>query len=161
MIVYNVPQSFATCLATVLFILFVPSAIAIKCFQCSSEKDGKGVDNCGAYSSFDKQQNIAVECMGEEAVTPGTFCFKSIQQSPRGFIWDGRWRSVIRRCAQVSERGISWGCDWGFYENGVYWEECYCAEDSCNHAMPLNVGSFNSIIFSLLIVQFIYWTIGH
>ena len=57
--------------------------------------------------------------------------------------------------------GISWGCDWGFYENGVYWEECYCAEDSCNHAMPLNVGSFNSIIFSLLIVQFIYWTIGH
>lgn len=35
----------------------------------------------------------------------GTFCFKSIQQGPRGFIWDGRWRSVIRRCAQVSERG--------------------------------------------------------
>ncbi|OTF73729.1 hypothetical protein BLA29_003775 [Euroglyphus maynei] len=72
--------------------------------------------------------------MGEEANTPGTFCFKSIQQGPRGFIWDGRWRSVIRRCAQVSERGISWSCDWGYYENGVYWEECYCAEDNCNHA---------------------------
>ena len=103
------------------------TVLAIKCYQCSTEKDGKGADNCGAYASFDKSQNIAVDCMGEEAVTPGewstmisylnlvtvtncrvalgTFCFKSIQQGPRGFIWDGRWRSVIRRCAQVSERG--------------------------------------------------------
>lgn len=40
-------------------------------------------------------------------VISGTFCFKSIQQGPRGFIWDGRWRTVIRRCAQVSERGLN------------------------------------------------------
>ena len=30
--------------------------------------------------------------------------------------------------------GISWGCDWGYDENGVYWEKCYCAEDGCNAA---------------------------
>ncbi|UXI14705.1 hypothetical protein NH340_JMT00648 [Sarcoptes scabiei] len=93
-------------LLPVILLLFLLSWIiekgfAIKCYQCSTEKDGKGVDNCGAYKAFNYSQHIAVDCMGEEAVTPGTFCFKSIQQGPRGFIWDGRWRSVIRRCAQV------------------------------------------------------------
>ncbi|RWS07936.1 hypothetical protein B4U79_03730 [Dinothrombium tinctorium] len=101
-----------------IFSLFHISKVhAIKCYQCSSDEDKKN-DNCGAYESFDTTKNTAVECMGEEAVTPGTFCYKSIQQGPRGFIWDGRWRTVIRRCAQVSERGISWGCDWGYHENG-------------------------------------------
>ncbi len=51
--------------------IFSLTVLAIKCYQCSTEKDGKGVDNCGAYNSFDKNQNIAVDCMGEEAVTPG------------------------------------------------------------------------------------------
>lgn len=50
------------------------------------------------------------------------------------FPGDGRWRQVIRRCASVSETGVTGVCNWGVYENGVYWEECYCAEDGCNHA---------------------------
>lgn len=29
------------------------------------------MDNCGAYEYFDTNKNIAVDCMGEEAVTPG------------------------------------------------------------------------------------------
>ena len=49
-----------------------------------------------------------------------------------GFIWDGRWRQVIRRCASVADTGVTGVCNWGVYENGVYWEECYCAEDACN-----------------------------
>lgn len=105
--------------------------LSIRCYQCSSDEN-KLNDTCGAYEAFDTTKNSPVDCMAEDAVTPGTFCYKSIQQGPRGFVWDGRWRTVIRRCAQVSERGISWGCDWGFHENGVYWEECYCAEDGCN-----------------------------
>nr|XP_027205253.1 uncharacterized protein LOC113798858 [Dermatophagoides pteronyssinus] len=128
---------------------------AIKCYQCSTEKDGKDADNCGAYRSFNHSEHIAVDCMGEEANTPGTFCFKSIQQGPRGFIWDGRWRSVIRRCAQVSERGISWSCDWGYYENGVYWEECYCAEDQCNHAIKLTT-KYHHIAFIVNIIILSY-----
>lgn len=97
--------------------------------------------------------------MAEDAVTPGTFCFKSIQQGPRGFIWDGRWRTVVRRCAQISERGISWGCDWGFDENGVYWEECYCAEDGCNGSNRLfNLGSHILVTVStiLLLISNVY-----
>lgn len=91
--------------------------------------------------------------MAEDAVTPGTFCYKSIQQGPRGFIWDGRWRTVIRRCAQISERGTSWGCDWGFHENGVYWEECYCAEDGCNGSTSLlDFGSHQKQLFMCLAI---------
>uniref|UniRef100_A0A834R3B7 Protein sleepless n=1 Tax=Sarcoptes scabiei TaxID=52283 RepID=A0A834R3B7_SARSC len=151
-------------LLPVILLLFLLSWIiekgfAIKCYQCSTEKDGKGVDNCGAYKAFNYSQHIAVDCMGEEAVTPGTFCFKSIQQGPRGFIWDGRWRSVIRRCAQVSERGISWSCDWGYHENGVYWEECYCAEDGCNRSINIPPSLlFNSLILMLMIS--FYYAIG-
>ena len=29
-------------------------------------------------------------------------------------------------------------CNWGVLENGVYWEECYCSQDSCNTASPLH-----------------------
>lgn len=79
-------------------------ALSIRCYQCSSDED-KNNDECGAYENFDTSKNSPVDCMGEEAVSPGTFCYKSIEQGPRGFIWDGRWRTVIRRCAQVSERG--------------------------------------------------------
>ena len=45
---------------------------------------------------------------------------------------DGRWRQVIRRCASVSDTGVTGVCNWGVYENGVYWQECYCASDGCN-----------------------------
>ncbi|GFY43517.1 uncharacterized protein TNIN_106541 [Trichonephila inaurata madagascariensis] len=61
--------------------------------ECS-DQEAKEDDNCGAYDSFNTQKNTLIECLGEEAVTPGTFCYKSIQQSPRGFIWDGRWRKL-------------------------------------------------------------------
>ncbi|XP_055596317.1 uncharacterized protein LOC129746604 [Uranotaenia lowii] len=110
------------------------SALAIRCYQCSSGTDPKGVDNCGAYKAFNRTQNIAIDCNSDESHMPGSFCMKVVQQSPRGFIWDGRWRQVIRRCASVSETGVTGVCNWGVYENGVYWEECYCAEDGCNAA---------------------------
>ncbi|XP_023226643.1 uncharacterized protein LOC111627324 isoform X2 [Centruroides sculpturatus] len=111
------------------------SGRSIKCYQCSSDQDRNGGDDvCGAYSTFDLERNQPVECLGEDAVTTGVFCFKSIQQSPRGFIKDGRWRTVVRRCASSSPRGVNWGCDWGYKENGVYWEECYCTKDGCNGA---------------------------
>lgn len=47
---------------------------------------------------------------------------------------DGRWRQVIRRCASVADTGVTGVCNWGVYENGVYWEECYCAHEACNSA---------------------------
>lgn len=59
---------------------------AIRCYQCSSNTDPKGEDNCGAYNKFDKNQNIAVECNSEESHMPGSFCMKVVQQSPKGFI---------------------------------------------------------------------------
>lgn len=50
------------------------------------------------------------------------------------FAGDGRWRQVIRRCASVSDTGVTGVCNWGVLENGVYWEECYCSHDGCNGA---------------------------
>ncbi|KOC65940.1 hypothetical protein WH47_12739 [Habropoda laboriosa] len=79
---------------------------------------------------------------------PGTFCVKITHQSPRGFIWDGRWRQVIRRCSSVASTGVTGVCNWGVYENGVYWEECSCSEDSCNAASTLP--SFSITILLLL-----------
>ncbi|KAK8786004.1 uncharacterized protein LOC144115199 [Amblyomma americanum] len=131
------PRSVLT--RTCVFLACFYQVLAIKCYQCSSSEDPKGEDHCGAYAHYDKTKNTAVECLGEEAKALGTFCYKRIMQGPRGFIWDGRWRSVERRCAQISERGVNWGCDWGYHKNGVYWEECYCAEDSCNGADQLRV----------------------
>uniref|UniRef100_A0A4Q8K5V4 U98-Liphistoxin-Lth1a_1 n=1 Tax=Liphistius thaleban TaxID=1905330 RepID=A0A4Q8K5V4_9ARAC len=136
----------AVIISSLIFIFILSKADAIRCYQCSSDQDGSEDDVCGAYNSFNKEKNTLADCFGEEAVTPGTFCYKSIQQSPRGFIWDGRWRTVVRRCAQISERGINWGCDWGYKENGVYWEECYCAEDGCNGNIKLRT-SFLVILF--------------
>merc|ERR1711981_1251968 len=121
----------------------------IKCFQCSSTEDQRkptGVwsldqytqnryeDNCGVYWPFEEERNTPVECNSDESHTPGTFCVKIVKQGPRGFIWDGRWRQVIRRCASVSDTGVTGVCNWGVYENGVYWQECYCASDGCNSA---------------------------
>lgn len=71
---------------------------------------------------------------------------------------DGRWRSVERRCAQISERGINWGCDWGYDLQGVYWEECYCAEDGCNAGgRPYAQRIF--IAFSVLLPLLLLWTL--
>lgn len=48
------------------------------------------------------------------------------------YIWDKRWRTVIRRCASESSSGVLNVCNWGVDDNGVYWEECYCTSDGCN-----------------------------
>ncbi|XP_058450111.1 uncharacterized protein LOC131429782 [Malaya genurostris] len=143
-------QSFSFLIFTVLF----SSALAVRCFQCSSQTDPKGADNCGAYKPFNRTQNIPIECNSDESHMPGSFCMKVIQQGARGFIWDGRWRQVIRRCASVSETGVTGVCNWGVYENGVYWEECYCAEDGCNHAGKSVVQS-GAVLMGLLAVSFI------
>lgn len=66
---------------------------------------------------------------------------------------DGRWRQVIRRCASVSDTGVTGVCNWGVYENGVYWEECYCAEDSCNKSN--NVETSMKLLTSTLLLMFI------
>ncbi|KAF5300640.1 hypothetical protein FQA39_LY11101 [Lamprigera yunnana] len=122
---------------------------AVRCFQCSSGQDPEGEDNCGAYNKFDKHAHVAVECNSDESHTPGSFCMKVTQQGPLGFIWDRRWRQVIRRCASVAEAGVTGVCNWGVYENGVFWEECYCIEDECNAAntLHLNIGIYVSLLF--------------
>lgn len=111
---------------------------AVQCYQCSSHEDPTGEDNCGAYEKFERENHIAVECSSDESVTPGSFCMKITQQGPRGFIWDGRWRQVIRRCASVADTGVTGVCNWGVYDNGIYWEECYCSEDGCNSSVSLS-----------------------
>ena len=131
-----------------IFLVFKETC-AIKCFQCSSTEDQRkptGVwsedhytqnryeDNCGVYWPFEPERNVPVECNSDESHTPGTFCVKITKQGPRGFIWDGRWRQVIRRCASVSDTGVTGVCNWGVLANGVYWEECYCSHDGCNTA---------------------------
>ena len=109
------------------------------------------------YWPFESDRNVPVECNSDESHTPGTFCVKITKQGkamhlssilrytgtthglflspgPRGFIWDGRWRQVIRRCASISDTGVTGVCNWGVLPNGVYWEECYCSHDGCNSA---------------------------
>ncbi|KAJ8687820.1 hypothetical protein QAD02_023614 [Eretmocerus hayati] len=121
-------------IALAVLALFAKGTLSVKCYQCSSNTDAKGVDSCGAYSEFDKTQHVPVDCMSDESQMPGTFCVKITQQGPRGFIWDGRWRQVIRRCGSVASTGVIGVCNWGVYENGVYWQECSCNEESCNSA---------------------------
>ncbi|XP_066584574.1 UPAR/Ly6 domain-containing protein crok-like [Prorops nasuta] len=140
----------------ILLLFAVVGSEAIRCYQCSSDTDPEGTDICGAYTKFDKERNIAIDCNSEESHMPGTFCVKLTHQSPRGFIWDGRWRQVIRRCASVATTSVTGVCNWGVYENGVYWEECYCSEDSCNKAtgsvsavLPLTL----TLLFSILLLQ--------
>merc|ERR1711862_762658 len=133
----------------VILTFIIKSGERIKCYQCASTEDQRkptGIwskdkfaqdrfeDNCGVYWPFEEERNTPVECNSDESHTPGTFCVKIVKQGPRGFIWDGRWRQVFRRCASVSDTGVTGVCNWGVLENGVYWEECYCSQDSCNTA---------------------------
>lgn len=67
------------------------------------------------------------------------------------FKGDGRWRQVIRRCASVASTGVTGVCNWGVYENGVYWEECSCAGDSCNTS-TIKSYSIGLTILTLLLV---------
>lgn len=150
--------------------------MSIRCYQCSSQQDPKGIDSCGAYKRFNKTQHIAIECNSDESHMPGSFCMKVVQQGPRGFIcewcmncWagnllysfifiskgDGRWRQVIRRCASVADTGVTGVCNWGVYENGVYWEECYCAQEACNSAYT-EPGSMR-VLATALAAIFVMW----
>ncbi|XP_015604144.1 uncharacterized protein LOC107271991 [Cephus cinctus] len=139
---------------SVLFVALLSMTIgcnAIRCYQCSSDTDKKsGVDLCGAYTKFNKEENIPIECNSEDSHMPGSFCVKITQQSPRGFIWDGRWRQVTRRCGSVASTGVTGVCNWGVHPNGVYWEECYCSEDSCNGATGLK--STTAMYLSLVLL---------
>ncbi|XP_049876533.1 uncharacterized protein LOC126374101 [Pectinophora gossypiella] len=114
-------------------VCLVPAVFCVRCFQCASSQN-KLEDTCGAYKRFDKDSHIAVDCNSDESHMPGSFCMKLTQQGPKGFIWDGRWRQVIRRCASVADTGVTGVCNWGVYDNGVYWEECYCSADECNNS---------------------------
>lgn len=68
------------------------------------------------------------------------------------FSGDGRWRQVIRRCASVADTGVTGVCNWGVYENGVYWEECYCSQDSCNSAPGMDSGKAIYIPVAMLVM---------
>ncbi|XP_053610371.1 uncharacterized protein LOC128675172 [Plodia interpunctella] len=138
----------------IFLICILPSAFCVRCYQCASSQDSKGDDTCGAYKKFDRESHIAVECSSDESHMPGSFCMKLTQQSPRGFIWDGRWRQVIRRCASIADNGVTGVCNWGVYPNGVYWEECYCSSDECNSSTFLKsslVVILSTITFALLL----------
>ncbi|XP_076064322.1 UPAR/Ly6 domain-containing protein crok [Oratosquilla oratoria] len=125
----------------ILLSTFIYTGQAVKCYQCSSDENPKGKDLCGAYGAFDETLHTPVNCMDDESFTPGTFCVKRTRQSPRFFIWDGRWRTVIRRCTAVSENGVTNACNWGVDENGVYWEDCYCTSNGCNGATSVVLSS--------------------
>lgn len=67
---------------------------------------------------------------------------------------DGRWRQVIRRCASVAETGVTGVCNWGVYENGIYWEECYCSQDECNGSESKHIAQ-GLILLPILIISII------
>ncbi|XP_013180209.1 PREDICTED: uncharacterized protein LOC106126857 [Papilio xuthus] len=134
-----------------MLISLIRTAFCVRCYQCASSQN-KVEDTCGAYKKFDVDSHIAVECNSDESHMPGSFCMKLTQQGPKGFIWDGRWRQVIRRCASVAETGVTGVCNWGVYPNGVYWEECYCSADECNSATNMKtsliaMSSLLSVVF--------------
>ncbi|CAH1723667.1 uncharacterized protein LOC114121341 [Aphis gossypii] len=134
---------------------FLHKVSGIQCYQCSTSSDPKGSDNCGAYEKFHKDRHVSVECTSDESHTPGTFCVKVTKQGLRGFIWDGRWRNVIRRCGSVSDTGVTGVCNWGVEWNGVYWEECYCSEDNCNSSTNITPLSIITTTLCSLITMFI------
>merc|ERR1712095_242191 len=151
---------------TTVFLAFVKPGEAIRCYQCASTEDQQkptGIwskdkfaqdrfeDRCGVYWPFQEERNTPVECNSDESHTPGTFCVKIVKQGPRGFIWDGRWRQVFRRCASVSDTGVTGVCNWGVLENGVYWEECYCSQDSCNTAASLQTHAALMVLIAAVI----------
>ncbi|XP_059057764.1 uncharacterized protein LOC131851296 [Achroia grisella] len=138
------------CILLTIYVL--PTVLSVRCYQCASSQDNKGEDTCGAYKKFDRDSHVAVECNSDESHMPGSFCMKLTQQGPKGFIWDGRWRQVIRRCASVADTGVTGVCNWGVYPNGVYWEECYCSSDECNNSSYLKESL--TLIFSTIMIVF-------
>lgn len=71
------------------------------------------------------------------------------------FLGDGRWRQVIRRCASVADTGVTGVCNWGVYDNGIYWEECYCAEDACNksHGTEMSIKLLSGTLLLMLVMK--------
>lgn len=41
----------------------------------------------------------------------------------------------------MADTGVTGVCNWGVYDNGVYWEECYCAEDECNGSPKVQISA--------------------
>ena len=68
---------------------------SIRCYQCSSQTDQKGVDKCGAYHWFNKTEHIPIECNSDESHMPGSFCMKVVQQGPRGFICESQLLTLV------------------------------------------------------------------
>ncbi|VVC90379.1 unnamed protein product [Leptidea sinapis] len=132
-------------------VCLIPVVLSIRCYQCASSEN-LAEDTCGAYNKFDTESHIAVECNSDESNMPGSFCMKLTQQGSKGFIWDGRWRQVIRRCASVAETGVTGVCNWGVNENGVYWEECYCTSDECNSS--ISIKSCMVMVISAIVTAF-------
>lgn len=60
--------------------------MSIKCYQCSSDEDPEGKDLCGAFASFDETKHTPIDCLQDQANTPGIFCLKEVKQSPLSFI---------------------------------------------------------------------------
>jgi len=145
----------ALTLTIVLTVFLIKCGESVRCYQCSSKEGADDEDNCGAYAWFDKDKHQAVECFSDQAVTPGHFCVKTTQQGPKGFIWDGRWRQVIRRCGYETETGVTGVCNWGIDENSVYWEECFCSGDECNSSVNLSLSSI-LLTLPLLVLAIAY-----
>ena len=57
---------------------FLISGIAIQCYQCDSDFD----ENCRADKPFDTKLNALVDCLSDEAHSPGTYCVKKEWRSP-------------------------------------------------------------------------------
>lgn len=49
-----------------------------------------------------------------------------------------------------SQTGVTGVCNWGVYENGDYWEECYCSHDSCNGSEQNRISAFAILVSSAL-----------
>ncbi|OWA50716.1 hypothetical protein BV898_15225 [Hypsibius exemplaris] len=103
-------------------LLCVPSGESIFCYQCGTDQDRTSADRCGTEGPFREGEHSLVDCSRDEATSPGLMCLKYTQLSPRAFIWDKRWKSIIRRCAS-SSHGQLQGCDWGYDSRGTYWEQ--------------------------------------
>lgn len=108
------------------------TVFAIRCYQCSSQTDPKGVDKCGAYTKFNKTENIPVECNSDESHMPGSFCMKVVQQGPRGFIckslyllwcaWEINYNYFRGWPLETSHKKVCIGC----------WYRCYrCLQLGC------------------------------
>ncbi|KAJ8959154.1 hypothetical protein NQ318_022415 [Aromia moschata] len=113
-------------IATAVLLSIFSRTKAIKCYQCSSDEDGPKKDNCGAYVKFDKQSNIAVE-----------------SATARKRLYLGRSVAAGHQTLlSVADTGVTGVCNWGVYDNGIYWEECYCSEDECNGANFKHISAF-------------------